>query len=65
MERESFESEDTAKILNENFVSIKVDREERPDVDKVYMVRENIGISTVLTCFRHMSRRLLGMADGL
>src|SRR5437667_9542748 len=31
MERESFESEETAKFLNENFVSIKVDREERPD----------------------------------
>jgi len=32
-----FESEDTAKFLNEHFVSIKVDREERPDVDKIYM----------------------------
>ena len=37
MERESFENEEIAKILNEKFVSIKVDREERPDVDKVYM----------------------------
>lgn len=37
MERESFESEDIARILNENFVSIKVDREERPDIDQVYM----------------------------
>ncbi|MSU58638.1 MAG: thioredoxin domain-containing protein [Pedosphaera sp.] len=37
MERESFESEATAKFLNEHFVSIKVDREERPDVDKIYM----------------------------
>ena len=37
MERESFENEDVAKFLNENFVSIKVDREERPDVDKIYM----------------------------
>src|SRR6266404_6500318 len=37
MERESFESEDLAKYLNEHFVSIKVDREERPDVDKIYM----------------------------
>ncbi|MFK5976932.1 MAG: thioredoxin domain-containing protein [Sulfurovum sp.] len=34
MERESFEDEDTAKILNDNFISIKVDREERPDIDK-------------------------------
>jgi uncharacterized protein len=37
MERESFESEETAKFLNQHFVSIKVDREERPDVDKIYM----------------------------
>lgn len=37
MERESFENQDTAKLLNENFVSIKVDREERPDIDSVYM----------------------------
>ncbi|MGC6427186.1 MAG: thioredoxin domain-containing protein [Akkermansiaceae bacterium] len=37
MERESFENEKIAKYLNENFVSIKLDREERPDVDQVYM----------------------------
>jgi len=37
MERESFEREDVAAYLNEHFVSIKVDREERPDVDKIYM----------------------------
>ncbi|XP_062592799.1 spermatogenesis-associated protein 20-like isoform X2 [Saccostrea cucullata] len=37
MERESFENEEIGRILNENFVSIKVDREERPDVDRVYM----------------------------
>ena len=37
MERESFESEGVARVLNELFVSIKVDREERPDVDRVYM----------------------------
>src|SRR6267143_1231467 len=37
MEHESFESETIAKLLNENFVSIKVDREERPDVDEIYM----------------------------
>ncbi len=37
MERESFENEDVAKIMNEHFVCIKVDREERPDVDQVYM----------------------------
>ena len=37
MAHESFENPETAKLLNENFVSIKVDREERPDVDRVYM----------------------------
>ena len=37
MERESFEDETTAKVMNENFVCIKLDREERPDVDKIYM----------------------------
>ncbi len=37
MERESFEHEPTARYLNDRFVSIKVDREERPDLDQVYM----------------------------
>jgi uncharacterized protein YyaL (SSP411 family) len=37
MAHESFENPEIAKILNDNFVSIKVDREERPDVDRVYM----------------------------
>src|SRR5262249_61505087 len=37
MEHESFEDEATAAVMNEHFVSIKVDREERPDVDGVYM----------------------------
>ena len=37
MERESFENESVAAFLNEHFVSIKVDREERPDVDDIYM----------------------------
>jgi uncharacterized protein len=37
MERESFEDEATARLLNERFVSIKVDREERPDLDAIYM----------------------------
>ena len=37
MERESFEDEATALLMNEHFVSIKVDREERPDLDAVYM----------------------------
>jgi uncharacterized protein len=37
MERESFEDEEVARFLSQHFVSIKVDREERPDVDKIYM----------------------------
>jgi uncharacterized protein len=37
MERESFENEDIAALLNEHFVSIKVDREQRPDLDQIYM----------------------------
>lgn len=37
MEKESFEDEETARMMNEVFVSIKVDREERPDIDGIYM----------------------------
>jgi len=37
MERESFEDAEVAEILNKHFVSIKVDREERPDIDTIYM----------------------------
>lgn len=37
MEKESFESEEVAEILNSKFISIKVDREERPDIDNIYM----------------------------
>ena len=37
MEHESFENEEVARYMNEHFVAIKVDREERPDIDQVYM----------------------------
>ena len=37
MERESFENEAIAAVMNERFVNIKVDREERPDIDQIYM----------------------------
>src|SRR3954471_20043048 len=37
MERESFEDIETARIMNENFINIKIDREERPDLDHIYM----------------------------
>ncbi|MEO5926183.1 MAG: thioredoxin domain-containing protein [Bryobacteraceae bacterium] len=38
MERESFENDDVAAVLNRNFVCIKLDREERPDLDRIYML---------------------------
>ena len=37
MEHESFENEEIARLMNENFVCIRVDREERPDLDSIYM----------------------------
>ena len=37
MERESFENDEVATILNESFIPIKIDREERPDIDRIYM----------------------------
>ncbi|MBK5271055.1 MAG: thioredoxin domain-containing protein [Bacteroidia bacterium] len=37
MEKESFEDEKTAKFMNDNFINIKIDREERPDLDHIYM----------------------------
>jgi uncharacterized protein YyaL (SSP411 family) len=45
MEHESFEDMEVAKFMNNNFVNIKVDREERPDIDNVYMeALQNMGI---------------------
>jgi len=40
--KESFEDEDTARFLNENFVNIKVDREERPDIDRIYQIAQQM-----------------------
>ena len=37
MERESFENDETARLMNEHFINIKIDREERPDLDHIYM----------------------------
>ena len=42
MAHESFEDEATAELMNELFVNIKVDREERPDVDKIYQVAQQL-----------------------
>ena len=64
MERESFEDAETARLMNEHFVCIKVDREERPDVDAVYMdavvtltgvvdFRRSIGQAKAVTTYRN------------
>jgi uncharacterized protein YyaL (SSP411 family) len=42
MAEESFEDEATARLLNENFINIKVDREERPDVDRIYQIAQQL-----------------------
>ncbi len=42
MEHESFEDEEVARVMNENFVCIKVDREERPDLDKIYQTAHQL-----------------------
>src|SRR5579862_4158431 len=39
---ESFEDEETARLLNERFVNIKVDREERPDIDRIYQIAQQL-----------------------
>ena len=46
MERESFEDQEVADILNEHFIAIKVDREERPDVDEIYMAATQMMMQT-------------------
>jgi uncharacterized protein len=42
LEEESFEDEETARLLNERFVNIKVDREERPDLDRIYQIAQHL-----------------------
>ncbi len=42
LEEESFEDEDTAQLLNRRFVNIKVDREERPDLDRIYQIAQHL-----------------------
>ena len=57
MERESFESEEIAQILNDKFVSVKVDREERPDVDKVYMTYIQVYLLRIYRGYYTVARR--------
>lgn len=48
MEHESFENQDVAAVMNEHYVNIKVDREERPDVDQLYMTFVQVSIQNLL-----------------
>ena len=73
MERESFEDEAIAAFINEHFIAIKVDREERPDVDKIYMraVQMLAGrggwpmtVLMTLTSFRFLVVRIFRLAMG-
>ncbi len=47
MAHESFEDEEIANIMNENFINIKVDREERPDIDDIYQKVANLQLEMV------------------
>ena len=61
MERESFEDEKIGQILNEKYVPVKVDREERPDVDRVYMSYIQVGfyfLTTIHSCLLHPLYRI-------
>ena len=59
MEEETFEDEEVAKLMNENFISVKVDREERPDVDHVYMTA-----TTLLTGSAGWPLNVIVLPDG-
>ena len=54
MERESFTSIPIAKLLNDSFVSIKVDKEERSDVDRVYMTYVQVADSVIISHCKHL-----------
>jgi len=58
MERESFESEEIGRLLNDSFVSIKVDREERPDVDRVYMTFVQVCAFQYMPLNRYLCERM-------
>jgi uncharacterized protein YyaL (SSP411 family) len=60
MEHESFENEEIAKIMNEHFINVKVDREERPDVDKVYMTFVQVYITLVFFSNRQVREEVVG-----
>jgi len=54
MERESFKNEEVAKIMNENYVNIKVDREERPDIDMMCMMFIQASIKIIVKNFSNL-----------
>jgi len=62
---ESFENEEIAKIMNENFVNIKVDREERPDVDRMYMtfLQVSVLLSGLIFASSPLTSRLLQVVE--
>lgn len=61
MERESFTSLPVAKLLNDGFVSVKVDKEERSDVDRVYMTYVQVSCSILMcACLRTCPTRTIG-----
>ncbi len=62
MEEESFENHDIAALLNENFISIKVDREERPDVDQIYMFATQAMLHEDYS--RYLPNTMIILADG-
>ena len=46
MERESFENHEVAEVMNRHFICIKVDREERPDIDQIYIDRKSTRLNS-------------------
>ena len=65
MEHESFESPAIAEALNRDFVSIKVDREERPDIDRVYMSFVQATTGSVLQLLSEIAGGAVGQLDAL
>jgi hypothetical protein len=67
MERESFQDPQIARILNDNFIPIKIDREERPDIDRIYMNyvcgKKSMSISEMLITFADLLIRSTGSSN--
>lgn len=61
MEKESFENDEIAQVMNRYFVNIKVDREERPDIDKIYMTFVQVLVFTFTYCFLIKNNQLIDL----